>query len=222
MAKRLTYEIWVIVLLILAIIVSILTNEYYTPHSDDYTDQVIDDDTVPVNIVSKIFENRKCRNIFKESNFDFETLEFSNSGILKEHGFDCEVCEINKESIDLGKILYDTLNDTDCNSLIHVVKANDNHHIKPTELRMMYEFGGSLKEAKNIWYIFPNVDWEFRIDWVFKSFDDDTYYAPENNTIIEFTKHDKYSLNVCVPKEHEVSKRNVDDRYRYFIVVINF
>lgn len=95
--------------------------------------------------------------------------------------------------------------------LIYFIKAENGHSLDPGQLVMMNNLNGVLREVKSIWYIFVNLDWKFDNRWIFKDHDKDMYYAPENNTIIEFDKNCKYEWS---PLDSETPK--------YFILVYNF
>lgn len=97
------------------------------------------------------------------------------------------------------------------NHLIYFIKAKPGHKVDPGNLLMLYNENNNLKEVKTIWYMFVNLDWKFENKWIFKDLNNDMYYAPENNSIIEFNKDDNYEWT-ALESNHD----------KYFILVYNF
>jgi len=162
-----------------------------------------------VDVFKKPKDGRKYHNIFKDNfkidleSYDFKIIEPSLGTRLGEKS---EILENDKFNNYIAKCL-DIKND----HLLYLVKANPGHHIEQGRIELMHNFKGSIKEVKSIWYLFINLEWEYNNKWIFRSIEDDTYNAPENNTIIEFDKNDSYEMSELISENN-----------KHFIVIINF
>lgn len=210
-------EILVIVLLIITLIMahviptiaqSIQTIEW------DPKDNFDIDKSPKIRIQDKIKIGNKYMNIFEQYQLSnildklylSEEIETDFKGFQRQ-GSPCKLLKNDDLQDKIEKMIDWESN----NHLIYFIKAENGHHIDPGNILMIYNKDNNLKEVKTIWYMFVNLDWKFENEWVFKDINNDLYYAPENNTIIEFTKDCKYEWS---PLKSEQDK--------YFILVYNF
>lgn len=216
------YEIWVIVVLVLTIIVAhsvpILTNEFYIPWVDNKNENInnniINDIMLKTRIDKKIYNIFDTNTLINDLNIDIDTETIKPERNSLRLGENFELFDSPTYITNISKHL--NINN---DHLIYIVKANPGHKIEEGRIQLMHNFNGSLKEAKSIWYMFLNIEWEFKNGWVFKNPNTDikkeitmdTYYVPENNTIIEFKKDDTYEMLELK-----------SDTPKYFVTIINF
>ena len=213
-------EIWVIILLITAIIIvhsaPVIANEYNFESNIPYyipwiENGIIKDDNIDIEIIKQ--ENRK--HLLKGNDISLiypnenQSLEFKDTKKFNIFGHNAKICENPNNSIYLSNIIKN-------DHLIYYVKAEQGHYIENGEREITHKFDSKnglsvLKQAKNIWYIFTDTNWGIKNGWVFRDIENDTYFVPENNCILEFSINEKYEMKKLLTKDH-----------KYFIVVINF
>jgi hypothetical protein len=213
MTKQHHHHIWVIVILVLAIVVAhsapVIVNEFYTEKTDEPF-------TVPLplpvkNIIStKEKKGRKYSNVFEGNTCVNGNTGTEQENITTDPIHSASLCRLGSDELNYSVIQNDSKFDIQNDHLLYFVKAENNHHIKTGKLELSHNFDGVIKEAKSIWYLFDNQDWDFSNKWIFKD-SKNSYYAPENNTIIEFEKSETYELSPLVSEES-----------KYFTVIINF
>lgn len=217
-------EILIIVLLILTIItvhilptiVNSVNNINWTPPIEEFNNKC-----PKINIKTKVKNGIKYTDIFEQWQLDnvLDKIHLSEEIESDFKGFQRQGthCTLLKNDALVEKI--ENMIDWDNKHLIYLIKAKNGHHINPGHLLMLYNeksnelttyVKSKLKEVKSIWYMFVNLDWKFENRWIFKDIENDTYYAPENNTIIEFKQNQKY----------ELSSLNTDED-KYFILIYN-
>lgn len=168
-------------------------------------------DLEPIDIKLKQKKGRKYYNVFEEWHLSdllasiTESKEIETPKNLVRFGSSCTFMENEEITNNLEKLFC-----WDVEHKIYIVKAENGHKIDWGQLVMIDEIDGVLKEVKSIWYIYINLDWKFENKWTFKD-NNNNYYVPENNTIIEFQKDDTYEQYPLVC-----------DFPKYFIIVYNF
>ena len=219
------YEIWLIIILILAIVIThslpVLINNNVIEQVNPWYEQIEDIDVEIIektNIKIEDKVGRKYNNVFKNPPFelgDIKDYNLKKTNIIRcgticfannAKDIDYTVFESKDFSMKINKHL-DIPND----HLIYYVKAKPGHKINEGKMEFMHNFNNNLKEIKSIWYLFPELDLEFEDGWVFRNIDDDTYHIPENNSIIEFCKNDSYEMLELK-----------SDKSKYFVIILNF
>ena len=209
------HHIWVIVILVLAIVVAhsapVIANEFYT---DNINESLIIPTPIPkrvrISISTKEKKGRKYSNVF-EGNIGNISHQITPNHIDTPTSIhSTSLCRLGSDKLNYSVIQNDVKFDIQNDHLIYFVKAENNHHIKTGKLELSHNFDGVIKEAKSIWYLFDDQEWDFSNKWIFKD-SKNSYYVPENNTIIEFKKSETYELSPLVSKES-----------KYFTVIINF
>lgn len=215
MERPLSYEIGVIIVLVLAIIlvhsVPIIAN-FEKPPWVDTLEETITEFREPLKetITELEFKDRKYYNVLTD-----EQLSIIHDLLNKENepneenpirqGEPASVYS-NKELEEfliniLGLGIYNTIN---------VVKVSDGHKLKEGKLEVMHNFNSSLKKAKKVWYFFPH-DWEIDNWWMLKLSETNRYFVPEKNSIIEFKADEHYEW---LPLKSEEEK--------YFVIIVKF
>jgi len=149
----------------------------------------------------------KYTNVF-EPQFDLSDFKFEkgcHSKVIRS-GENCRVSE-SKEFSDY----IDSLLDIPWDHTIHYVEAEKGHRIKKGKMELTSNIDEKLKEVKSIWYVFPKLDLSFKDGWFFRDVANNTYHAPEDNSIIEFTKDDVYEM-----LELKSTTK------KYFVIILNF
>lgn len=214
------YEIVIIVVMVLTIVVAhsfpVIANEFYIPWVEKQTEDLKNEDKqIIVKLNNK--RNRKYYDIFDYSGlslfvFDDSFKKVENSKTINKLGEKYTLLENEKLRVKLTDIFKDKIKK---DYLIYFVKAENGHHINNGKLELLHNFNGKLKEAKTIWYIFTNLNWKFNNKWIFKNNyeinNQPNYFAPENNSIIEFSNNENFELSALESKDP-----------KYFISIIIF
>lgn len=219
MKQKSEAHIWVIVVLIFTILLA-----HTMPIIADSISSIKPKETLvsvpqnfniePIDISLKTKKGRKYYNIFEDWHLSDLLASISESQPLEKSEFPKNLvrCGVgftfvqNKEIIENIEKLFKWNSE----HRIYIVRADEGHKIDWGQLVMIDKIDDSLKEVKSMWYMYINLDWKFSNKWVFRD-NNNNYYVPENNTIIEFQKDDTYEQYPLV-----------SDFPKYFIIVYNF
>ena len=160
-----------------------------------------------------IIKNRKADNILQDSQLDILNNLIKNSEFIEDEnnnygGLDCgENINIYKNK-EIEEFLINVLF-LDKYNKIWICKASKNHNMKINKFEIMNNFDGKLKKAKTIWYYFPE-EWIMNDWWMLKDIENNRFYAPELNSLVQFNSDDNYEW------------LNLKGSDKYFIVIIKF